>query len=123
MALAGQIGYPVSANTHAFAPRTVVLGNYGGIPFNSHHGTPAVTTANQSVALQSNQSAATTAHATTTHATTAHTASTQGHLTYTTQQTQQQVQVNPEQLTSYLQPAHGQIGTQTALLTLPNGYQ
>ena len=23
MALAGQIGYPVSANTHAFAPRTV----------------------------------------------------------------------------------------------------
>ena len=114
-----------------------VLGNYGGFPFSSHQAAPAVTAANQvgSIGLQqANQATTSTTHAS--HATTHVTASTAqaGHLTYTTQPTQQQ----PEQLTSYLQviniwfiiilircikPAHGQIGTQTALLTLPNGYQ
>lgn len=118
LAMAGQLGYPLAAAQGAYGhPRTVVLGNYGGIPFTTANtnGLQQAVTATAPAGVSTNQTRADgqpTMYTTIAGAAGQATAS----------------GVPAEQLTSYLQAGHGQFQnmipqSQTALLTLPNGYQ
>lgn len=118
LAMAGQLGYPLAAAQGAYGhPRTVVLGNYGGIPFTTANtnGLQQAVTATAPAGVSTNQTRADgqpTMYTTVAGAAGQATAS----------------GVPAEQLTSYLQAGHGQFQnmipqSQTALLTLPNGYQ